>query len=135
MTMRTTKKTVIFANSFKLGDFEEVFPPGPYDVVTDEELLEGLSFQAYRRILTMIHLPAKSGETGNSRTLTIDPVQLNAALKRDATSGTPSPEREPLKVPSKVATKPREAETDCRAVERAENEGMFVHSRLRAAIS
>jgi len=44
------KKTVTFANSFKLGDFEEVLPPGIYEVETDEELLEGLSFQAYRRI-------------------------------------------------------------------------------------
>ncbi len=129
MTMRTTKKTVIFANSFKLGDFEEVLPPGPYDVETDEELLEGLSFHAYRRILTQIHLPAKSGKPGLSRTLTIDPDQLDAALKRDAASGTASPEREPLQEPSKGAPKPREAETDRRAVERAEDEGMIVHSR------
>ncbi|HSR56277.1 MAG TPA: hypothetical protein VLN73_08540 [Alphaproteobacteria bacterium] len=54
MTVRTTKKTVTFVNSFKLGDFEEVLPPGTYDVETDEELLEGLSFHAYRRILTLI---------------------------------------------------------------------------------
>lgn len=128
MTIRTTKKTVIFANSFKLGGLEEVLPPGSYDVVTDEELLEGLSFQAYRRILTMIHLPANSGEPGLSRTLTIDPDQLDAALKRDAASGTASPEREPFQEPSKAAPKPREAETDRRAVERAEDEGMTVHS-------
>lgn len=75
MTVRTTKKTVTFANSFKLGDFEEVLPPGTYEVETDEELLEGLSFHAYRRTLTLIHLPAKSGRRELTRTLTIDPTQ------------------------------------------------------------
>ena len=88
MTVRTTKKTVTFANSFTLGDFDEVLAPGTYDVETDEELLEGLSFNAYRRILTLIHLPAKSGNPGHSQTLTIDPNELGAALKRDAASGT-----------------------------------------------
>jgi hypothetical protein len=30
-------------------------------VVTDEELIEGLSFAAYRRVSTMIFVPAPSG--------------------------------------------------------------------------
>lgn len=112
MTVRTTKKTVTFVNSFKLGDFEEVLPPGTYDVETDEERLEGLSFHVYRRILTLIHLPAKSGNPGLSRTLTIDPNELDAALKRNAASGAASPEPAPLQEPSKGTPKPREAETD-----------------------
>jgi hypothetical protein len=127
MTVRTTKKTVIFADSFTLGDFHEVLPPGPYDVETDEELLEGLSFQAYRRTLTLIHLPAKSGHPGFSRTLTIDPNELEAALKRDAASGMASPKRAPLQESTKGIPTPREAETDRRAVDRAEDEGMIIH--------
>lgn len=127
MTVRTTKKTVTFANSFKLGDFEEVLPPGTYEVETDEELLEGLSFHAYRRTLTLIHLPAKSGRGELTRTLTIDPNELDAALKRDAASGMDSPERASLQNPPKGAPMPREAETDRRAVDRAEDEGMIVH--------
>ena len=127
MTVRTTKKTVTFVNPFTLGDFDEVLPPGTYEVETDEELLEGLSFHAYRRTLTLIHLPAKSGNPGLSRTLTIDPNELDAALKRDAASGTASPERASLQDPFKGAAKPRAAETDRRAMDRAEDEGMIVH--------
>jgi hypothetical protein len=127
MTVRTTKKTVTFVNSFKLGDFEEVLPPGTYDVETDEELLEGLSFHAYRRTLTLIHLPVKSGSRGLSRTLTIDPNELDAALKRDAVPDTASPDRALLQELSMGTPEPCEAETDRRAADRAEDEGMIVH--------
>lgn len=112
MSARTTRRTVIFAKPFTLGDFDEVLPPGPYDVETDEELLEGLSFRAYRRTLTLFHLPVESGSRGLSRTLTIDPSVLDAALRRDAASGADSP-------------KPSETVTDRRAVDRAEDEGMI----------
>jgi hypothetical protein len=87
MTVRTSKKTVTFANPFTLGDFEEVFQPGTYDVETDEERLEGVSFEAYRRVQTLFHLPASPAKPGLSRTLTVDPDDLEAALARDAASG------------------------------------------------
>jgi hypothetical protein len=38
-----------------------LLPPGDYRVVTDEELIEGLSFPAYHRISTVIFVPAQSG--------------------------------------------------------------------------
>lgn len=122
MTVRTTKKTVTFANSFKLGDFEEVLPPGTYEVETDEELLEGLSFHAYRRSLTLIHLPAESGYPGLSRIMTIDPNELSAALKRDQIEGTGSPEQASVQEPSKAPMR-CETETDRQAVDGAEDEG------------
>ena len=127
MAIRTTKTTVTFAQPFVLGDFDEVLPPGTYNVETDEELLEGLSFHAYRRILTLIHLPKKSGHPGLSRTLTIDPNELDAALKRDEASTTASAERAPVQKPPRGIPKSREAEADRQAVDRAEDEGMIVH--------
>lgn len=86
MTTRTITTTVTFTQPVVLGDLDEVLPPGTYDVETDEELLEGLSFDAYRRVLTLIHLPAQPGRRGSSRTLTIDPKVLDAALERDQAS-------------------------------------------------
>jgi len=127
MTVRTTKKTVIFANFFTLGDFDEVLPPGPYDVETDEELLDGLSFQAYRRILTLIHLPAKSGHPGPSRTLKVDPNDLDSALRRDAASGTALSEQASVQELFRPEPKTRATEADRRAVERAKDDGMIVH--------
>ena len=92
MTVRTTRKTVTFAQSFTLGNVDEVHAPGTYEVETDEELLQGLTFHAYRKTLTLIHLPAKSGHPGLMRTLTINPKELDAALQRDTASGTAAPE-------------------------------------------
>ena len=83
MTMRTTEKTITFNKPFTLAGIGEVLPAGAYRVETDEELLQGISFHAYRLVQTLIHLPAKSGNRGLARTLTIDPKDLDAALKRD----------------------------------------------------
>lgn len=126
MTVRTTKKTVTFANPFTLGDFDEILPAGTYDVETDEELLEGLSFHAYRRILTLIQLPVKSGHLGLLRTLTIDPNELDAALARDLAASPGSPKPTSVQKPLKGTPKTRESEADRRAVDRAEDEGMIV---------
>jgi hypothetical protein len=86
MTIRTSKKTVTFRRPFVLDGFDEVLSAGAYSVETDEELLEGISFPAYRRILTLIHLHTKPGHPGVTQTLTIDPNELDAALKRDQES-------------------------------------------------
>jgi len=83
MPIRTTKTAVTFASPFVLGDFDEVLPAGIYQVETDEELLEGLSFPAYRRKSTVIHLHAEAGHPGRMRSLQIDPKELDAALERD----------------------------------------------------
>ncbi len=83
MAIRTSKKTVTFRRPFVLGGFDEVLPAGAYRVETDEELLEGISFPAYRRILSLIHLRPEPGHPGLVQTLTIDPNELDAALKRD----------------------------------------------------
>jgi len=81
--MRTCKNIVNFSKPFVLNGLDEVLPPGGYITETDEELLEGLSFLAYRRISTRIHLQPDSDNIGRSRTLIIDPKELDTALLLD----------------------------------------------------
>ena len=59
MTTRTTSKIVTFARPFTLKGVDRILPPGEYRVVTDEELIEELSFPVYRRMATMIFVPAE----------------------------------------------------------------------------
>jgi hypothetical protein len=84
MTMRTKRKTITFARPFLLNDVGRTLPAGEYEVLTDEELIEGLSFPVYRRMSTMIIVPAPPPRTTSIELLAIDPRELQAALNRDA---------------------------------------------------
>jgi hypothetical protein len=57
---------------------------GDYRVVTDEELIQELSFPSYRRVATMIFVPAESGHASSVEMVTIDPRDLQEAQDRDA---------------------------------------------------
>ena len=86
MTLRTSRRTVTFAQPFSLRGIDGIQPAGTYTVETDEELLEGLSFPAYRRVATTIFLPSRPGDLVSGQLVTIDPLQLEAAEQRDARS-------------------------------------------------
>ena len=60
-----------------------MLPAGNYEVATDEELIEGLSFPVYRRVATTMLVPASSYQ-GAFEMLTIDPLNLEAAQDGDA---------------------------------------------------
>ena len=84
MTVRSLKKTVVFSKPFQLKGVDRVLPAGDYRVVTDEELIDGLSFPVYRRVATMIFLPAQSHRASSIEMVTIDPLDLQTAQDRDA---------------------------------------------------
>ena len=83
MTTRTTSKIVTFTRPFTLKGVDRILPPGEYRVVTDEELIEELSFPAYRRVATMIFVPAVSHHASSVEMVAIDPQELQAAQERD----------------------------------------------------
>ena len=84
MTIRTTRKSVTFGHPFCLSAIDAIQPSGTYTVDTDEELIDGLSFLAYRRVATLLHLPSTSSRAGVTEIITVDPSELETALKRDA---------------------------------------------------
>lgn len=82
MTLRTIRKTIAFRKPFYLNGVDRLLPPGDYGVVTEEELIEGLSFSAYHRISTVMFVPAQSGSAVEM--VTIEPLDLEATLERDS---------------------------------------------------
>jgi hypothetical protein len=86
MTGRTTSRTVIFRHPFMVEGFGQV-QPGSYIVETEEELLDTLHFQAWKRASTIIRV----GSAGRIQDVPIDPEQLDNALLRDRTQGDSSP--------------------------------------------
>jgi hypothetical protein len=84
MTIRTSSKTVSFARPFLLKGVDRVLAAGQYKVITDEELIEELSFPVYRRVATMIFVPADSQKSSSVEMVAIDPRDLEDAQDRDA---------------------------------------------------
>ena len=58
MTIRSRRETVTFQHPFRIRGVDRLLPAGAYEVITDEEMIEGLSFAAFRRVATMIMVPA-----------------------------------------------------------------------------
>ena len=56
MSTRTTETTVTFRRPFTLLSVEGAQPAGTYRLVTEEEQIPGLSFVAFRRTATLLHL-------------------------------------------------------------------------------
>jgi hypothetical protein len=83
MTTRSLSKFVTFGHPFELKGVDRILPPGDYRVVTDEELIEELSFPVYRRVATMIFVPAASRHASSIEMVAIDPQELQAAKERD----------------------------------------------------
>lgn len=86
MSERTSRKAVTFIRPFSVSGIDEVLPPGTYPVETDEELLPGLSFPAYRRVATLICLRSQPGHAIMEQMVEIDPLELQALQERDAAS-------------------------------------------------
>jgi hypothetical protein len=82
MAIRTTNKIVRFKRPFCLKGVDRLLPPADYRVMIDEELIEGLSFPAYRRVSTMIFVPGESGYSVEM--VTVYPLDLQAAQEQDA---------------------------------------------------
>ncbi len=80
---RTKRQTLSFRHSFSLKGVDRQLAPGKYEVVTDEELIEGLSFPVYRRVATLIFLPVGSHGSATEM-VAIDPADLDEAHVRDA---------------------------------------------------
>ena len=83
MTSRTTQTVVHFSSDFRLPGFDRPQPAGDYRVDHDEELIEGASRFAWRRIGAFMHLPAVGTQAPTQQMVPINPADLEAALAKD----------------------------------------------------
>jgi hypothetical protein len=74
---RTRRTRLKFARNFTLAGVDFPLPAGVYDIVSDEELIEGLSFPVFRRTATWIM--ARSSPSGPTEMVAVDPAALAAA--------------------------------------------------------
>jgi hypothetical protein len=84
MTTRSRREMVHFKHPFRIKGIDRLLPPGDYEVITDEETIEGLSFAAFRRVATMIKVPAEGPRRLAMEVVSISPVDLSEAQRIDA---------------------------------------------------
>lgn len=87
MIERTTASEITFSHPFILGSLIVPLDAGTYRLIVDEELIEGLSFPAYRRTGTHLEIPAVGVEIGTRQLLQVPLQELEAAMQRDAEDG------------------------------------------------
>jgi hypothetical protein len=86
MTMRSRRETITFRHSFQIKGIDRVLPPGTYEVITDEEMIEGLSFASFRRVATLIMVPAALPRSSAMEMISIGSVDLADAQRIDASA-------------------------------------------------
>ncbi len=86
MTIRSRRETITFQHPFRIKGIDRLLPAGDYEVITDEEMIEGLSFAAYRRVATMIAVPAAPPRTSTMEMISIGSVDLSDAQRIDAST-------------------------------------------------
>jgi hypothetical protein len=83
MATRSTKTKLTFAKPFALSEVDRPLPAGTYRVVVDEEDIPGLSFVVFRRVATMLQVPALSAPGGPIEMFLVNPDELAAAVEAD----------------------------------------------------
>ena len=81
MVTRTSSKQVTFRRPFLLSGLESMQAAGIYTIDTEEELIDALSFSAWKRVATVMQVT----RGGATEYLPVDPAELSAAQMRDRT--------------------------------------------------
>lgn len=83
MNMRSSRSVVTFSRPFSLAGFPDTLPSGKYEIIVEEELLQGLSFQAYRRTATYMAIHGAGGRPDRTELRKVTETDLERALSRD----------------------------------------------------
>ncbi len=86
MTIRSRREVVTFKHPFRIRGIDRLLPGGAYEVVTDEETIEGLSFAVYRRVATTIIVPVEGSRGATIEMVSIGSVDLADAQRIDASA-------------------------------------------------
>lgn len=88
MLLRTTTTTATFSRPFLLEEADRELPAGFYLVEAYEELLDGLSFPACRRVATFLRIQVNHGGSRRLEALSIEQRDLESASARGRAGAT-----------------------------------------------
>ena len=86
MTMRSRRETITFRHPFRIKGIDRLLAAGAYEVITDEEMIEGLSFASFRRVATMIMVPGAPPRSSSMEMISISAIDITDARRDDASA-------------------------------------------------
>jgi hypothetical protein len=86
MTTRSRRETLSFKHPFRIKGIDRLLSAGDYEVITDEEMIEGLSFPSFRRVATMIMVPGAPPRSSSIEMISISSIDLSDAQRNDASA-------------------------------------------------
>jgi hypothetical protein len=81
MTTRTRRETVHFKHPFRIKGVDRLLPPGGCEIVTDEEMFEGLSFPSF---VGSIMVPGAPPRQSSIEMILISSLDLSDSQRIDA---------------------------------------------------
>jgi hypothetical protein len=84
MQSRTSESIVTFHHSFSIGTAISDHPASSFRVVKEEELIEGLSFSAYRAVSISLQMPATGVPGASQQFIAVSSHDLDVALNADS---------------------------------------------------
>lgn len=88
MATRTIRETVRFHRPFGLLGVDGPLPAGHYEIETEEERMDGLTFPVWQRVATTLHLTGIA--RGYGFALRMEPEILDAIITADKATPAPS---------------------------------------------
>ena len=83
MLTRATRSMVTFSNDFMIGNSQRELPAGTYELLVEEELLQSLSFEAYRRTATYLMIQGRGSNAGQTTLHMTTKEELEQAIACD----------------------------------------------------
>jgi len=74
---------VTFSNDFMIGDSQRELPPGTYEILVEEDLIQGISFEAYRRTATYLIIRGRGSNAGQTTMQVITQEELDHVIACD----------------------------------------------------
>ncbi len=90
MLTRATRSMVTFSNDFMIGDSQRELPAGTYEILVEEELLQGLSFEVYRRTGTYLMARGRGSHAGQTTMHMTTQEELEHSVARDRALSEPN---------------------------------------------
>ncbi|UWQ79048.1 hypothetical protein K3725_17340 [Leisingera sp. S132] len=82
MDTRSSRLMVTYSHPFSLAGYPDKLPAGAYEIIVEEELLQGLSFVAYRTAAIYLLIHGRGGQAGRTELRMITQSDLETAQSR-----------------------------------------------------